>query len=76
MEMTLNIGMFAPLSSNEVLEIDGGINWDRVFNGATVYLGATMTLFSLSGPIGWGVGATYIAICATSSTYICYGLAT
>ena len=54
MEMTLNIGMFTPLSSNEVLEIDGGINWDRVFNGATVYLGATLTLFALSGPIGWG----------------------
>lgn len=44
MEMPLDMNLFASVSYDELLEIDGGINWDRVFGGVTVYLGATMAI--------------------------------
>ena len=50
--------------------IEGGVNSDRVFGGTTVYLGATMALCATTGPIGWGVGAAYLATCAASGAYI------
>ena len=67
---------FSELSYSEAMETDGGVNWDRVFGGTTVYLGATMAICAMSGPIGWGVGATYLATCAASGAYIGYGLVT
>ena len=58
------------LASNE-----GGVNWDRVFGGATVYGAATMAVCMATGPIGWGAGAAYLGLCAASGAYIGYGLA-
>lgn len=54
--------------------IEGGVNWDRVFGGTTVYLGATMALCATTGPIGWGAVA-YWGLSAASGAYIGYGLA-
>ena len=76
MELTMNMGAFELLSFEDALSIDGGINWDRVFGGTTVYLGATMAICAMTGPIGWGVAATYLATCAAAGAYIGYGLAT
>ena len=74
--MTLNTGSFAMLSCDEMFAVDGGINWDRIFGGVTVYLGATMALLAITSPIGWGMGAAYLATCACSGAYIGYGFAT
>lgn len=75
MILSMNVDAFTPLTLDDVMEIDGGVNWDRVFGGTTVYLGATMAICSMTGPIGWGVGVTYLATCAVSGAYIGYGLA-
>lgn len=76
MEMIIHMDSFTPLSTNEILEIDGGINWDRVFGGVTVYLTATMAICTMTTPIGWGLGATYLAISAVAGAYTGYGLVT
>jgi len=76
MTLNMNANAFAPLTFDELMEIDGGANWDRVFGGTTVYLGATMALCAMTGPIGWGVAITYWATCAAAGAYIGYGLAT
>lgn len=78
-ELTLRfpeLAGFSELGDAELMGIDGGINWDRIFAGGTVYLGATMALISMTGPIGLGVGATYLLICAASGAYIGYGITT
>ncbi|BBK79529.1 hypothetical protein I6L88_00395 [Streptococcus mutans] len=54
--------------------IEGGVNWDRVFAGATVYGAATMAVCMATGPIGWGAVA-YWGLSAASGAYIGYGLA-
>lgn len=75
MEMVMANG-FCELNENEMLLVDGGVNWDRVFGGTTVYLGATLAIATVSGPIGWVAGAAYLGICAASGAYVGYGLAT
>lgn len=75
MEMALSVEAFEELNFGELLEVDGGVNWDRVYQGTTVYLAATMAFAGMTGPIGWGVVASYWAICAASGAYVGYGLA-
>lgn len=74
MEMVLN-NDFCEMLQDEMLLVDGGVNWDRVFGGTTVFLGATLAVASMSTPIGWGVAGTYWAISAASGAYVGYGLA-
>ncbi|AMF86526.1 hypothetical protein D3854_08220 [Streptococcus mutans] len=52
------------------IEVEGGVNWERVFAGATVYGDATMAVCMATGPIGWGVGVAYLTTCAASGAYI------
>ena len=76
MELAMNMGAFEALDNSELFAVDGGVNWDRVFGGSVAYLAATAGLCALSGPIGWGVAACYLATCAASGAYIGYGLCT
>ncbi|MGT2802090.1 hypothetical protein [Streptococcus henryi] len=67
---------FVMLTEEDLMTIEAGANWDRVFGGASVYLGATMAVAMATNPIGWTAGAAYLATCAASGAYIGYGLAT
>lgn len=74
--MTFDTDAFVMLTQEELMEIEAGANWDRIFGGASVYLGATMAVAMATSPIGWAAGAAYLATCAASGAYIGYGLAT
>ena len=65
-----------PLTSKHLLVLRGGVNWDRVYAGASVYGGATLAIGLASGPIGWVAATAYLGTCAASGAYIGYGLAT
>ena len=73
--LVFDTSTFMTLSQEELMEIEAGANWDRVFEGTSVYLGATMAVLMTSTPIGWGAAA-YLATCAASGAYVGYGLAT
>ena len=74
--LVFDTSTFMTLSQEELMEIEAGANWDRVFGGTSVYLGATMAVLMASNPIGWGAAAAYLATCAASGAYVGYGLAT
>lgn len=71
---TQTIDNFTSLDFEVLSTVEGGVNWDRVYGGASVYLGATMAVAMATTPIGWGAGAAYLATCAASGAYIGYGL--
>lgn len=52
--LVFDTSTFMTLSQEELMEIEAGANWDRVFGGTSVYLGATMAVLMTSTPIGWG----------------------
>ncbi|MGT2800003.1 bacteriocin-type signal sequence [Streptococcus marmotae] len=74
--ITFDSSVFTSLTTEELMAIEAGANWDRVFTGGSVYLGATMAVVMATNPIGWGAGAVYLATCAASGAYMGYGLAT
>ena len=67
---------FTEMNEKDMMWVDGGANWDRVFTGSVTYLSATLAVATVTGPIGWIAGAAYVGICAASSGYIAYGLLT
>ncbi len=73
-EMTMTNGL-VELTAMDTCEIDGGVNWDRVYAGALAYGGATLAICMATGPIGAGACIAYYGICAASGAYIGYGLA-
>lgn len=50
--LVFDTSTFMTLSQEELMEIEAGANWDRVFGGTSVYLGATMAVLMTSTPIG------------------------
>lgn len=73
---TQTIENFNTLDLETLASVEGGVNWDRVYAGASVYGGATLAIGLASGPIGWVAATAYLGTCAASGAYIGYGLAT
>lgn len=73
---SLAFDQFELMDADMLASIEGGVNWDRVFAGATVYGAATMAVCMATGPIGWGAAAAYWGLSAASGAMIGYGLAT
>ncbi|QSZ26472.1 bacteriocin-type signal sequence [Aceticella autotrophica] len=61
---------FMELAENDLMVIDGGVNYDRVFAGTATFLGATLAVAAMSEPIGWVAIGTYLALSAASGAYI------
>ncbi|WP_198543926.1 Blp family class II bacteriocin [Petroclostridium xylanilyticum] len=78
MDAALNINSinFMELNKEELMCIDGGVNWDRVFAGTATYLGATLAVAMMTTPVTAPVAVTYLAISAISGAYVGYGLVT
>ncbi|QSZ28365.1 bacteriocin-type signal sequence [Aceticella autotrophica] len=67
---------FMELTEDNLIAVDGGVNYDRVFAGFVTFAGATLAIAAMSEPIGWVAIGTYWALSAASGAYIGYGLAT
>ncbi len=67
---------FTEMNELEMMWVDGGVNWDRVFAGTTAYLGVIVAIAAATSPIGLVAGAAYVGIAGASSGYIAYGFLT
>ncbi|QSZ28369.1 bacteriocin-type signal sequence [Aceticella autotrophica] len=67
---------FMELKENDLMAVDGGVNYDRIFAGFVTYAGATLAIAAMSEPIGWIAAGAYLGISAASGAYMGYGFAT
>ncbi|WP_286906808.1 Blp family class II bacteriocin [Clostridium sp. UBA1652] len=71
MEITLNSN-FMSINSDELITIDGGVNWDRVFNGVAIAGGALIGIAGVvTAPI-WVPALGAFAIGTSVGYYILY----
>lgn len=66
--------LFNELSYDEVMAIDGGVNWDRVFAGTAFFLGTCAVV--ATAPISAPLVAVACVSSAVAGAYTGYGLAT
>jgi hypothetical protein len=76
METVMPMNGFMELTEDDLMVVDGGVNWDRVYAGFVTYAGATLAIAAMSEPIGWVAAGAYLGICAASGAYMEYGFAT
>ena len=72
--MTLNNINFVELTTDEIMAIEGGVNWDRVFTGLTVFGG--VLLVAATAPVTVPIVAICTAMTVVCAAYTAYGLRT
>lgn len=74
MENVMVLNNFIELTNDEMMEVDGGVNWDRVFAGTAFFLAtcAVVATAEVTVPL---IGIAYVSS-AVAGAYTGYGFAT